>query len=108
MLNSRKVPGIGPVLSQRLFNWRDKLVSSFRPRPGLPESESRRIATRYTPILLPLWQALRSAIDDLEAIAASHRAGEAERITAIATAVQELAVAEAYVRAMEVRVPSKS
>lgn len=102
MLTDQKVPGIGPVLSKRLFDWRDKLASSFRPRKGLPESERRRIATRYAPVLLPLRQALQSAINDLETIAASHRVSEAKRIKAIAAAVQDLTVAEAYVRAMRV------
>lgn len=102
MLQHQKVPGIGPVLSKRLFDWRDKLASSFKPRAGLPESERKRVASRYGPVLLPLRQALRSAIDDLEAIAASHRASEVKRIDAIAAAVQELAVAQANVQAMRV------
>lgn len=102
MLKHQKVPGIGSVLSKRLFDWRDKLESSFHPRQGLPESERRRVATRYAPVLLPLRQALQSAINDLGTFAASHRANEAERIRAIAAAVQDLAVAEAYVRAMKV------
>lgn len=103
MLKNQKVPGIGPVLSKRLFDWRDKLASSFRPRQGLPESEMRRIATRYAPVLLPFRQALQSAINELETIAASHHASESERIKAIAGAVQDMAVAEAYFRAMSVK-----
>jgi DNA-binding helix-hairpin-helix protein with protein kinase domain len=99
-LHGRKVQGIGPVLKKRLFDWRDKLESSFRPQQGLPESERRRISGRYAPVLLPLRQALQSAINDLETIAASHRASEAEQIKAIAAAVQDLAVAEAHVLAM--------
>lgn len=102
LLNHRKVSGIGPVLSQRLFDWRDKLAASFRPRQGLPESEKNRVAIRYAPVLLPLGQALQSAIDELEAIVASHRASEAERTKAIGAAVQELAVAEAHGRKMKV------
>ncbi|WP_437187811.1 hypothetical protein SH668x_001222 [Planctomicrobium sp. SH668] len=102
MLNYQKVPGIGPVLSRRLFDWRDRLASSFRSQQGLPESERRRVASRYAPVLLPLGEALQSAINDLEGIAASHLASEAQRIKAIAAAVQELAVAETYVRAMNV------
>ncbi|MBA4016470.1 MAG: hypothetical protein C0483_04720 [Pirellula sp.] len=102
MLNQQKVPGIGSVLSKRLIDWGDKLASSFRPKQGLPESEKRRVASRYAPVLLPLRQALQSAIDDLETIAASHRAREAEQIKAIAAAVQDLAVADAYVRSMKV------
>ena len=32
LLHNQKVPGIGPVLSNRLFDWRDGLMSSFRPQ----------------------------------------------------------------------------
>ena len=102
MLDKQKVPGIGPVLSKRLLDWRHKLASSFRPQQGLPESERRRVATRYAPVLLPLIQALQFAIDDLETIAASHSARESEQFKAISAAVQDLAVAEAYVRTMSV------
>ncbi|MDZ4684182.1 MAG: hypothetical protein SH850_03780, partial [Planctomycetaceae bacterium] len=102
ILENRKVPGIGPVLSQRLFDWRDKLASSFRPKQGLPDSQKSRIANRYAPVLLPLGQAIQTAINDLEAIAASHSAGEAVRVKAIAAAVQNLTVAEAYVQEMKV------
>lgn len=102
ILYTQKVPGIGPVLSRRLFDWRDQQALSFRPRKGLPESERNRIAVRYAPVLLPLQQSLQSAIDELEAIAASHRVREAEQIRTIASMVQDLAVAEAYVRAMNV------
>ena len=102
MLDNQKVPGIGAVLSQRLRDWRKKIESSFQPKQGLPESERRRVANRYAPVLLPLRQALQTAINDLEVIVASHRASETERIKAIAKAVQDLAVAEAHVRAMSV------
>jgi DNA-binding helix-hairpin-helix protein with protein kinase domain len=101
-LEHQKVPGIGPVLSERLFDWRDRLALTFRPKQGLPESEKNRIATRYAPVLLPLGQAIQTAISHLEAIAATHRAREAERYVAIAKVVQELAVAEAHVREMKV------
>jgi hypothetical protein len=68
----------------------------------LPESERRRIATRFAPVLLPLSEALQSAINELETIAAAHRDSEAARIKTLAAAVQDLAVAEANVRAMRV------
>lgn len=102
VLERQKVPGIGPVLSKRLFDWRDKLALSFRPKQGLPESEKSRVATRYAPVLLPLGQAIQTAINNMEAVAAAHRAREAERCEAIARAVQDLALAEAYVRVMKV------
>jgi hypothetical protein len=102
ILNSQKVPGIGPVLSQRLFDWREKLAAMFHPRHGLPESEKNRIAMRYAPVLRPLSQAINAAIHDLEALAASYRAREAEQVKAIAAAVQDLAVAKKYELAMNV------
>ena len=47
LLNNQKVPGIGPVLSNRLFDWCNGLMASFRPQQTLPDSEKNRIASRY-------------------------------------------------------------
>lgn len=102
ILQYQKVPGIGPVLSKRLFDWRDRLTRSFRPKQGLSESEKNRVAARYAPVLSPLAQSIEMAISELEAIAASQHYQDAERIKSITAAVQELAVAEAYVSAMKV------
>ena len=102
LLNTQKVEGIGPVLSRRLFDWRDSLMASFRPQKTLPQSERDRIAGRYAPVMLPLGQSIQGAINDLDTIAMSHRSREAETIKAITTAVQNFAIAEAHVRAMAV------
>jgi DNA-binding helix-hairpin-helix protein with protein kinase domain len=102
LLRHQKVPGIGPVLSKRLFDWRSKLELSFRPKQGLPESEKRRIATRYAPVLLPLGQAIQDAINELDAIAVSHRVTETELVKRIAAAVEDRAVAMAHFQAMEI------
>jgi DNA-binding helix-hairpin-helix protein with protein kinase domain len=102
LLHTQKVPGIGPALSRRLFDWRDGLMASFRPQQALPESEKNRIASRYAPVMLPLGQAIQAAINDLDTIAMSHRAREAEMIKAIAAAVQNFAIAEAHVNGMKV------
>ena len=102
MLNNQKVPGIGPVLSKRLLDWSQGLASSFRPQQALPESERYRIASRYAPVMLPLGQSIQGAINELETIAMSHRARETELVMVIAAAVQNLATAEAHVRAMRV------
>jgi hypothetical protein len=102
LLNNQKVPGIGPVLSQRLFDWRASLVASFRPQQALPDSEKNRIASRYAPVMRPMVQSIEGAIHDLDTIATSHRTREAEMIKAIAAAVRNLAIAEAHVRAMKV------
>lgn len=103
MLSGCKVPGIGPVLTQRLFDWRDRLAKSFKPKPGLQDSARNRIANRYAPALAPLATALQTAIHDLETLAKSHHSQEADRVREIAAVVQELAVAEAHVRAMKAK-----
>jgi DNA-binding helix-hairpin-helix protein with protein kinase domain len=102
LLNNQKIPGIGPVLSNRLFDWRSSLAASFRPQKTLPDSQKNRIASRYAPVMLPLGQSIEGAINDLGTIAMSHRSREIEMIKAIAAAVQTLAIAEAHVRAMKV------
>jgi hypothetical protein len=100
MLKTQKVPGIGPVLSGRLFEWREKVERTFIPKQALPESERSRIASRYAPVFLPLGQTIRTAVRDLEGIAASHRARERELVKAIEAAVQNAAVAEAHLDAL--------
>ena len=102
MLNNQKVPGIGPVLSKRLLDWSHSLATSFRPQQSLPESERNRIASRYSPVMLPLGQSIQGAINELDTIAMSHRARESELVKVIAEAVQNFATAEAHVRAMKV------
>ena len=102
LLEDWKLPGIGFILSNRLLDWRNKLASSFRPKQGLAESEKNRIAARYASVLMPLEQAIQTAINDLEGIAVAHRNHEADLVKAIEVAVQDLAKAKAYVRVMEV------
>ena len=100
ILKNQKVPGIGTVLSNRLFEWRDRLASSFRPQQGLPESEKSRIAMRYAPVLRSLAQTVEAAISDLDTIAKFQTVREAEQVKAIAAAVQKLAVADAHLQKM--------
>lgn len=101
LLSNQKVPGIGQVLSKRLFDWRDSLMASFRPLHTLPDSEKNRIASRYAPVMLPLGQSIQGAINDLDTITMTHLTREAESIRAITAAVQNLAIAAAHVRAMK-------
>jgi hypothetical protein len=100
MLKTQKVPGIGPVLSGRLFEWRGSIERKFIPKQALPESERGRIASRYAPVFLPLGQTIQAAIRDLDAIAASHRARELEWVKAVEAAIQKAAVAEAHLDAL--------
>ncbi len=100
MLKTQKVPGIGPVLSNRLFDWREMVERSFVPQKMLPESERSRIANRYAPVFLPLGQTVQTAIRDLEAIISSHRTRERELVKSIEKAVQDVAIAEAHLEAL--------
>jgi DNA-binding helix-hairpin-helix protein with protein kinase domain len=100
-LKSQKVPGIGPVLSNRLFVWRASLEATFVPKQALPESERSRIAIRFAPVLLPLGQTVQTAIGDLEGIIGSHRTREREMLKAIDVAVQNAAIAEAHLDALK-------
>src|SRR5262249_3032898 len=102
ILRNQKVPGIGPVLSKRLFDWRGSLTPSVPAHATLPDSVKNRIAGRYAPVMLPLGQSIQEAINDLDTIAMSHRSRESELLKVIAAAVQSLAVAEAHIRAMRV------
>jgi DNA-binding helix-hairpin-helix protein with protein kinase domain len=99
-LKTQKVPGIGPVLTNRLFEWRASLEATFVPKQALPESERSRIANRFTPVLLPLGETVRTAIRNLEGIAGSHWAREGGLLKAIEAAVQNAAIAEAHLKAL--------
>jgi DNA-binding helix-hairpin-helix protein with protein kinase domain len=100
MLTTQKVPGIGPVLNNRLFAWRDSIEASFVPKQTLPESEKSRIASRYAPMLLPLGQSLQASIRDLEGIIGSQRTRERELLKAIGALVEDAAVVEAHLKAL--------
>ena len=82
------------MLSGRLFEWRERIERTLIPKQALPESECSRIASRFAPIV-PLGQAIQTAIRDLEGIAASHRAARREVVKTIEAAVPDAAVAEA-------------
>jgi DNA-binding helix-hairpin-helix protein with protein kinase domain len=100
MLKTQKVPGIGHVLSGRLFKWREGIERTFIPKQALPESVRSRIASRYAPVFLPLGQTIQTALRDMDSIAASHREGERELFKAIEVAVQNVTVAEAHLDAL--------
>ncbi|MBV8558959.1 MAG: hypothetical protein JO116_25755 [Planctomycetaceae bacterium] len=51
LLEGTKVPGIGPVLTKRLFDWRESLAQSFKPKPGVPDAERAVVDSRYRPRL---------------------------------------------------------
>ena len=101
MLRTRKVPGIGPITTFRLNAWRASVEKSCVYRSSLPESEKSRIAARFAPTLVPLADQIEAATRDLEGIIESHKAREADLLKAIGEAVQEVAVAEAHLQALD-------
>jgi DNA-binding helix-hairpin-helix protein with protein kinase domain len=100
LLNHHKVPGIGPVLSERLFDWRKTISSKFVLKKSLPEAERNRIASRYAPAFLPLIQSVQTALRDLEIFGESQRRHDMEQINAIKAAVQKSAIISANLDAL--------
>jgi hypothetical protein len=100
LLESQKVPGIGPVLRDRLLMWREDMAKSFVPKQTLPASETNRLSSRYAPVMLPLGQSIRVTITELEAIIRAHRGREREIVSSIRERVESAAVAEAHLKAL--------
>jgi DNA-binding helix-hairpin-helix protein with protein kinase domain len=59
-LNSIKVPGIAKVLTGRLFDWRNSLARSFRPKDGVPASERAAVDQRHVPRIRQIQNSLRN------------------------------------------------
>jgi DNA-binding helix-hairpin-helix protein with protein kinase domain len=100
ILKTTKVPNIGPVLRERLFDWKNTVESKFVLKQALPESERNRIASRYAPIFLPLIQSVEATMRDIERFAESERNRDRERVKAIGIAVQMAANATADLEAL--------
>lgn len=100
LLIDHKVPGIGPVLRERLLDWQNFVASKFALKKSLPEAERNRIASRYAPSFLPLIQSVQTALRDLEIFGESQRRLDMEQINAIKAAVQKAAVISANLDAL--------
>lgn len=68
-LRNIKVPGIGPVLTDRLLHWRDSLIRTFKPKPGLPDAERTAVEQKYVPRLRQLETILGDGPAQLQTIA---------------------------------------
>jgi len=80
-LQTQKVPGIGPVLTQRLTEWRESLIRTFKPQPGVPAVERATVDQRYLPRLYQLESVLLDGPRQLREIASQH---ESRRKNALA------------------------
>jgi DNA-binding helix-hairpin-helix protein with protein kinase domain len=72
-LANQKVPGIGPVLTQRLREWRESLERSFKPQPGLPSAERATVDQRHLPRLRQIESVLSDGPRQLREIAAQYQ-----------------------------------
>ncbi len=99
-LENLKVPGIGAVLKKRLINWREDVERSFKPKLTLPDSEVRRLAAKFAPVLGPIGDRVAGVIKNIESIISEHSRAERELISQITTAVENKAVAESHLRAL--------
>lgn len=90
-----KVPGIGPVLTQRLIAWREGLIRSFTPKPGVPDSDRAALEHRHFPVLRQHQAILAAGPKQLRAIVARHESSRAKLIPEIEILGSRLRQAEA-------------
>jgi len=100
MLNYQKVPGIGPVLTERLIEWRDTISQRFRPTSTLPASERARINARFAPALMPIQQLIVSQFDEMNNLKKDHDQKLREIVNKSTLAAQNRATAQAHLDAL--------
>ncbi|MGO8899373.1 MAG: hypothetical protein ACLQU5_13670 [Isosphaeraceae bacterium] len=101
MLKGIKVPGIGPVLTNRLFDWRESLARSFKPKPGVPDAERAVVDSRYRPRLGQLEVVLSDGSVRLKEIVNQYDSRRSTLTIQIQTVVYQLAQAESDVKVMD-------
>ena len=100
-LNGVKVPDIGPIMTQRLFEWRAARSAGFRPRPGVPEAEKSAVARRYLPGLGQLEKTLAAGPARLREVVQRHQARRSSLIAEAQQLARALAQARADVEVMD-------
>jgi DNA-binding helix-hairpin-helix protein with protein kinase domain len=100
-LRSQKVPGIGPVLTERLNEWRESLVQSFKPQPGVPTVERATVDQRHLPRLRQLESILLDGPRQLREIVGQYESRRKNLLAQIQECVDELVRARGDVEVME-------
>jgi DNA-binding helix-hairpin-helix protein with protein kinase domain len=100
-LANQKVPGIGPVLTQRLREWRESLVSSFKPQPGVPSVERATVDQKHLPRLRQIESVLSDGPRQLREIAAQYQSRRKNAFAQIQESVNLLVCARRAVEDME-------
>ncbi len=107
-LGSQKVPGIGPVLTRRLREWRDSLSRSFTARPGLPSEEKAVIDQRHLPRLRQLERVLLDGPRQLKEISSRYDSEKKSALARIGETVGMLSQAQSDVEIMDKMLPKQS
>ena len=100
-LNGVKVPGIGPVLTKRLFDWRDSLARSFKPKPGVPTAERTVVDQRHLLRLRQLEAVLSNGPVQLTEIVNQYDSRRSVVLSQIQTVVNQLAQSKSDVEVMD-------
>jgi DNA-binding helix-hairpin-helix protein with protein kinase domain len=91
MLKARKVPGIGPVLTQRLNEWRASIAYRFQPQAGVPAAERAAFDSRHLPRLYQLERVLAAGPRQLRDISSRYGARRQDAMAQIQALVDQLA-----------------
>ena len=100
-LNAVKVPDIGPVMTQRLMEWRWSRATGFKPKPGVPQSEKATLAQRYLPSLGQLEKSLAAGPARLREVVQRHEARRSALVEEARQLTRSLAQARADVEVMD-------
>jgi DNA-binding helix-hairpin-helix protein with protein kinase domain len=89
-LSRVKVPGIGPVLTTRLVEWRDTCIRSFRSQPGIPASLRTSVDQRHQGNLRKCETILANGPRQLREIVDRHEAEQRRLYTEIQSLVNKV------------------
>jgi hypothetical protein len=100
ILGYQKVPGIGPILSKRLMDWRTNTSKNFVPSTTLPTIERSRINARFAPALMPMQQFIVVQFDEMNNLKKnlSQKLTEISNMSTIAA--KNAATAQAHLNAL--------
>jgi DNA-binding helix-hairpin-helix protein with protein kinase domain len=96
-----KIPGIGPVLTQRIVEWRNSLTKSFKPKPGIQESNRVALEQRHFPLLKQHISVLLAGPKHLRLILKQNESERAKLLPKIKSLRKQFQQAEADLEVME-------
>jgi DNA-binding helix-hairpin-helix protein with protein kinase domain len=100
-LRNQKVPGIGPVLTQRLNDWRDSLATTFKPQQGVPSVERTTVDARHLPRLHQIESVLLDGPRQLREVSSQYESRRKNAVAQIQESVENLVRAERELEVMD-------